>query len=194
MWEGHGMRQPAAQMLNDAVRVFVERVAAPPADAAAEARAIAIAIVEADGHPSGFEREACASALSPWFPAQLDEAIPCARRAASFVLSPSKLFDRLVAADMSDGGGRAWAYYDGALRIAHAACAIDVVPTRAKLVAIDAFRATLLSVLHRHGVPRDVPSGHERATEVREQATTPPPASVASLDEILEQLDDLIGL
>ena len=34
-------------------------------------------------------------------------------------------------------------YQRGALGIAHAACAIDVTPTRDKLVAIDALRATL---------------------------------------------------
>jgi hypothetical protein len=199
MWEGSGTRQPAAQMLNDAVRDFVERVPAPSGDAAAEARAIAIAVIEADGHPSGFERQACASALAPWFPAQLDEAIPCSRRATSFVLSSSRLFETLLAADVRDGGGRAWAYYEGALRIAHATCAIDVVPTRAKLMAIDAFRATLLSALRRHGLPRTSVPAHGRRTDAIaagawEEATAPLPASVASLDDVLDQLDDLIGL
>jgi Holliday junction resolvasome RuvABC ATP-dependent DNA helicase subunit len=185
MTEGPGTRQPAAQLLTDAVRRFVGAVAAPPRDAAIEAHAIATAVIGADDHPSVDELRACAAALAPWLPS-----MPGPQRRSSFVLTPSALFEAMIAADECDGTARSWAYYETALRIAHAACAIDVTPTRPKLLAIDAFRATLLARLQRSGIERraTVAPASNGSVEVSEKL------EVASLDDLLEELQGLIGL
>jgi hypothetical protein len=73
-----GTRPLAAELLADAVRQFVTAVAAPAAVAAADARAIAMAVIEADGHPSGEERRAITEALAPWpLPAATVARRPC---------------------------------------------------------------------------------------------------------------------
>ncbi|HEY5165345.1 MAG TPA: hypothetical protein VIJ44_05275, partial [Acidimicrobiia bacterium] len=104
-------------------------------DAALEAQAVAAAIIAADGHPSDAELRAFAEALSPWFES-LRSATPTHLRTSAvirqhraFPITPSPLFETIVAADTRDGTAYGWRYYDGAMRIAHAVCAIDPVPT-----------------------------------------------------------------
>ncbi len=67
---------------------------------------------------------------------------------------PSTLFDLLVRADARDGTARAARYYDLAVRLAHAAAAIDLVPSPDEIAAIDHFRDVLLRAFDAAGVVR----------------------------------------
>src|SRR4051812_2309666 len=84
-----------------------------------------------------------------------DAVIDADDRTAAVRTAPM-LFELLLAIDGSEGTSRAWRYYDAALRIAHTACAVDVSPSRPKLLTIDALRATLLSRLHTAGIARPI--------------------------------------
>jgi hypothetical protein len=111
---------------------------------------------------------------------------------------PSTLFDLLLRADARDGTRRATAYYDAALRLAHAAAAIDLVPSPAEIAAIDGFRDVLLRAFDAAGVPRP---GRAAATggPAPSAPTAPAPARPAAapkrpLEELLGELDALVGL
>jgi hypothetical protein len=113
--------------------------------------------------------------------------------------TPSMLFDLLVRADARDSGRRANAYYDLALKLAHAAAALDLVPSPDEIAAIDELRTMLLTTMDAHGVRRpgqpmtDAPGGPSAPT---------PPAGASEIelpperpvDDILAELDTLIGL
>ncbi len=112
-----------------------------------------------------------------------------------WVDTPSTMFDLLAKADARDGARRANTYYDLALKLAHAAAALDLVPSPDEIAAIDRFRTTLLHTMDAAGVPRP---GQPAAT-----ATGGPAAAAAPelelpperpVEEILTELDALIGL
>ena len=119
-----GPRQPAPQLLTEAVRHFVAVLPLLGCDAAREAYAIARAVIDADGHPSVAEVRACDGAVSSWI------APPVPRPSHSPLLAPSALFESIAAVDLRRHTAHSWAYYESALRIAHAACAIDVYRNR----------------------------------------------------------------
>ena len=52
---------------------------------------------------------------------------------------PSTLADLLLRADARDGGRRAARYYDLAIRLAHAAASVDLVPSPDEIAAIDRY-------------------------------------------------------
>lgn len=163
-------------------------------DAALEAQAVAAAIIAADGHPSDAELRAFAEALSPWFdalrsttPAHLRSSAVI-RKHRAFPITPSPLFETIVTADTRNSTAHGWRYYDGAMRIAHAVCAIDPVPTRDELLAVDTLRSMLLRRLHAAGVER-VAGPDTRPSRVAGRPR--PPDTIESL---LAELDALIGL
>ncbi|HSO94542.1 MAG TPA: AAA family ATPase [Acidimicrobiia bacterium] len=198
-----------AGLLDEPVRAFVadlrhvlgdlRRRAETPADGAAsaldaalEAQAVAAAIIAADGHPSDAELRAFAEALAPWIeslrtatPTQLRTSAVISQHRA-FPITPSPLFETIVAADARDHTAHGWRYYDGAMRIAHAVCAIDPVPTRDELLAVDTLRSMLLRRLRGAGVDR---SGAD--SPPRDRQREGPPDTIESL---LAELDALIGL
>jgi len=162
-------------------------------DAALEAQSIAAAIIVADDRSSDAELRAFGSALSPWI-ASLRNATPALlregagmRQQRGFPITPSALFETLVAADRAHGTAYARRYYELALKIAHAVCAIDPTPTREELVAVDTLRGTLLRRLHAADL--EPPAGGP--TEV---GTRPADAPEAALDDLLDELDALVGL
>jgi len=114
--------------------------------------------------------------------------------------APSTLFDLLVRADARDHGRRATAYYEHALKLAHATAALDLVPSPDEIAAIDELRTTLLTAMDAHGVPRPGQPAPARPTPTASgtPATEPtvevelPPERPA--EEILAELDALIGL
>jgi hypothetical protein len=114
---------------------------------------------------------------------------------AGWLDTPSTLFDLLVKADTRDGGRRANAYYDMALKLAHAAAALDLVPSPDEIDAIDGFRTMLLRTMDAAGVPRP-----GRPTTSASQApsldTSPAPEMPPErpVEEILAELDALVGL
>ncbi|HZB39972.1 MAG TPA: AAA family ATPase [Ilumatobacter sp.] len=113
-----------------------------------------------------------------------------------WVESPSTLFDLLLRADARDGGRRAIAYYDLALKLAHASAAIDLVPSPDEITAIDRFRTMMLSAMDAAGVSRPGRPATSRATEAPpagpKQAPELPPER--PIEELLAELDALIGL
>jgi Holliday junction resolvasome RuvABC ATP-dependent DNA helicase subunit len=163
-------------------------------DAALEAQAVAAAVIAADGHPSDAELRAFAAAFSPWFES-LRSATPADLRSSAvirqhraFPITPSPLFETIVAADTRDGTAYGWRYYEGAMRIAHAVCAIDPVPTRDELLAVDTLRSMLLRRLHAAGVERG------SSTETPPGRVAGGPSPLETIESLLAELDALIGL
>src|SRR5947209_12014908 len=153
-----------ASVLAEPVRQFVDEVTAVlgglgkgrsptgtlERDPALEAQAIAASVIASAGRYSDGELRAFAVALSPWFdslrgatPQQLrgGDAI---RQFRAWPITPSPLFETVVSADSRNGTSNGWRYYQAALRVAHAGAALDEVPTRERLVAVDTLRTMML--------------------------------------------------
>jgi len=164
-------------------------------DAALEAQAVAASVIAADGHASDAELRAFAEALAPWFETLRTATPESLRNSAAikqhraFPVSPSPLFETIVTADERDGTAHCWRYYDGALRVAHAVCAVDTTPTREELLAVDTMRAMLLRRINAAKIARPAESGPEPGVTPGEPAK---PAD--TLESLLEELDKLVGL
>lgn len=111
---------------------------------------------------------------------------------------PSTLFDLLVRADARDGGRRANTYYDLALKLAHAAAALDLVPSPDEINAIDVLRTTLLTAMDAQRVARPGRAPAAPTSAVASPSDVVDPvgelAPAREVDEILAELDSLIGL
>jgi Cdc6-like AAA superfamily ATPase len=163
-------------------------------DAALEAQAVAAGIIAADGHPSDAELRAFAEALAPWFeslrgatPSTLRDSAAI-RQHRGFPITPSPLFETIVSADERDRTSHCWHYYEAAMRVAHAVCAIDTTPTREELLAVDTLRAMMLRRINAAGIERPADLGERRG---RRGAPEKPEDTLESL---LAELDVLIGL
>ena len=163
-------------------------------DAALEAQAVAAGIIAADGHPSDAELRSFAVALSPWFeslrsatPASLRDS-PAIKQHRGFPITPSPLFETIVTADTKSKSAHAWRYYDGAMRVAHAVCAIDATPTREELLAVDTLRSMMLRRIDAADIERPADSGPEPGRPGEE------PAPTETLEDLLADLDKLVGL
>ena len=93
-------------------------------------------------------------------------------------------------------------YYEAGIRLAHAAAAVDLVPSPDEIAAIDRFRNLLLGGVRRgrRGTAGDTgrkrrPSVRRRGTAAQEAVTpTPEPPPARPLEELLAELDALVGL
>jgi ATP-dependent Clp protease ATP-binding subunit ClpA len=165
-------------------------------DAALEAQAVAASVIAADGHASDAELRAFAEALAPWFEALRTSTPESLRDSAAikqhraFPITPSPLFETIVTADERDGTAHCWRYYDGALKVAHAVCAIDTTPTREELLAVDTLRAMLLRRINAAKVARPADSGPEPSAANTGEPAEPPD----TIESLLEELDKLVGL
>jgi DNA polymerase III delta prime subunit len=139
----------------------------------------------------------------------------------SFLQRPSPLFELLVDADAADGGHRSWRYYRAAMDLLHTTASVDVHTTQAELEVIDRYRVTLLTRLKAAGVarpeasffglhPADVHARHGGAVPVGDDPAAPAATAAARseeqpktapelpparpLEELLVELDELIGL
>jgi SpoVK/Ycf46/Vps4 family AAA+-type ATPase len=169
-------------------------VTAHQRDAALEAQAVAAGIIAADGHPSDAELRAFAEALAPWFeslrgatPSTLRDSAAI-RQHRGFPITPSPLLETIVTADERDGTTHCWHYYEAAMRIAHAVCAIDTTPTREELLAVDTLRAMMLRRIDAARIERPADLDQRRG---RRGAPAEPEVTLESL---LAELDGLIGL
>ncbi len=208
---------PAANVLTEPVRQFVDEVtavlaslqqgagktAAPPTgalerDAALEAQAIAAAVIASDGRYSDTELRSFAAALAPWFdslrgatPQQLRNG-DAIRQYRAWPITPSPLFETVVTADGRNGTNNSWRYYQAALRVAHAGAALDEVPTRERLLAVDTLRTMMLRRLAAAKIerPAEMPRGVGEPEPVEDRRA---PAA-RPLDELLAELDALVGL
>ncbi len=159
-------------------------------DVVVDAADLVGAVVASDERQSGAELEAWLDDLGARLEppvlvssTQLRESELLAGKAA-WLTRPSTLFDLLARADARDGTRRARRYYDLAMRLAHAAASVDLVPSPDEIAAIDRYRNVLLSTMDGAGVARP---GEQLPAEPDEGAPRP-------LEELLAELDALVGL
>jgi hypothetical protein len=193
------------------VSAFVDAVAAElhslsqrdhRGEATVEAADIVASVLDADGRFTDAELDAWLDDIGP----RLDPPVFVTRQRlrdgdllagkAHWLDRPSTMFDLLVKADTRDGGRRRLGYYDHGLRLAHAAAAIDLVPSVEEIAAIDRFRSMLLATLDAHGLPRPGRAGApaSAAAEVAQPPADVEPPPARPLEELLAELDELVGL
>ena len=173
-------------------------------DLALDAFNLSAAFIDCDDSHSDAEIEAFIIALEQHFPELLPkDTKPTDVRSAGIIKGkrtwidrPSGLFNSLVAADQRIGTAYSSVYYEHALRMAHTAISIDDYTSRYELSGVEKFRSMLLRNMKSGGVN----SGASVATTGGPQTSGPPAGAEEelpperSLDELLEELDSLIGL
>ncbi|MCU1459528.1 MAG: putative sporulation protein [Actinomycetia bacterium] len=212
-----GTVAPALGELAERARPTAGRVVSVDAfrrDAAAEAQSLVAAIMSADDRYSDAELTAYVVAFAPWFESLAHADLQrlrdgdVLRAQRGWIDAASPMFGLLVDADRRYGTSHAWDYYDAATRVAHAVCAIDDLPGREELLALDRFRAALLERLDDARIARPgdptrsavVVTNGPAADAMAAPATAgsaPMPIAVEApptLDALLAQLDALIGL
>jgi hypothetical protein len=209
-----------AAVLDDAVRAFVDALA-PALEALAasvetvdarrlrvdvevEAYNLACAFIDADGLHTDDELWALIAVFGHRLPSDLGRATPAHIRDAGLVAGRRTLLDRpsalaevVAAADARDGGTRSELLARHGAQIGHAVAALDLLPSRTELGAIEAFRAAVERAASeaRAAAGEVAPAGGEAATAGAAAAPAedelPPPRP---LDELLAELDGLVGL
>ena len=169
-----------------------------------EADALVSAMLAADDRISAAEADAYAEAVGRFALRNGRPVDALTARTTDHVLgrkgwerTPSELFRLLLGADRRSDRGLSQRYYSLAMDCAHAAVSIDMVPTQAELDAIDRLRDTLLTAMHQAGLARPGESPTLAAASAVPVATTPAAsteAAVRPLDELLAELDSLVGL
>ncbi len=173
-------------------------------DVTVEAFNLATAMIDADDRHTDEELNALIDAFGPRLrDSQLIRATPETLRGSTMVAGhrrwlevDSELFGLLIDADRRSGTRLADRYYERSLDIAHVVASLDVIPARAELEAISALRARLLDGLRSRDPERPVhatPPESALAPEAPggERPPDPPPRP---LEELLAELDDLVGL
>ncbi len=178
-------------------------------DVAMDAYALASALVAVDGRITDAEVRALITAFAGQVSIPIERATPDEVRrqgllagAERWLGAPSTLFSLLRDADLRDGTANARTYYERALSLAHAVVALDGYTDRFELAAVERFREMLLGLLppegYRGGPPRPAAptaSDGAAATAARQVATVENlHEPERTLDELLEELDSLIGL
>ena len=168
-------------------------------DVELEAFNLAAAFIDADGLHTDEELLAFHAVFAPRFESLLAISSPGDLRRQAVVegkrdwlRAPSELFGVLTADDKRGASSNAHRYYELAMDIAHAVCALDAHPSRAELEQIDAFRARLLRAMELDGLAlhqRPATSGGPTGT-----TKTPEPPPKRPLEEVMAELDDLVGL
>lgn len=183
------------------------------ADVTVEAFNLATAMIDADERHTDEELNALIDAFGPRLgDSRLIRATPETLRGSSIVAgrrrwleADSELFGLLIDADHRNGTRLADRYYERSLDIAHVVASLDVIPARAELEAISALRTRLLDGLRRrdpdhpaHTTPPDSASPAMSGPEASAAGTTvigtAPDAPPRPLEELLAELDELIGL
>src|SRR5918997_2831373 len=182
-------RTGAATLLDEAVRAFVDDLAPEVealnpgvedvdaarlrADVEVEAYNLTCAFIDAVGLHTDEELWALITVFGHRLPSDLGRATPAHVREAGLVVGRRAHLDRasgltevLAAADARDGGDRAERLARDGAEIGHAVAALDLLPARAELAAVEAFRATV----RRGGPPAPGGAGARRGR------APPPPA------------------
>lgn len=177
-------------------------------DVALEAFNLTAAFIDADGVHTDPELWALVAVFAGRFDTGAWAASPSTLRTTglltgkrTFLDAPSALLDLFVQADARRGSVLSWRYYEAALDVARAVCAIDEEPTNAELMALERFRTMMLRTMDKAGVPHpgsprpapSAPSAPAPQTEpVAPQEAELPPAR--PVEELLKELDGLVGL
>ncbi len=171
-------------------------------DLALDAFNCSAAFIDCDDSHSDLELLAFIAALEQHFPDLLPpDTTPSDVRAAglitgkrSWLNQPSGLFNSMVAADQQGGTAYSSVYYEQALRMAHTAIGLDDYTSRFELSGVEQFRSMMLRTMKSGNVN----SGASVATSGEPAVAAPPKEEelppVRDLDELLEELDGLIGL
>ena len=117
-------------------------------------------------------------------------------RDARFIESVSPIFDQLVEHDRVAGTANAWTYYEAALGIGHAICALTEVPDGRSLDELDAYRRMLLEHLRAPAIARPAPPANAASSDPATLGGLPgeAPKTAPTLDALLDELDALVGL
>ncbi len=182
------------------------------ADTANEASNIVGGVIGADGRSTESELDGYLDAIGPLLDPPLAISTLAARGLGLFrgkteqLAHASVLYDLLCRADAQHGTRRSHVYYELAMRLAHTAAALDLVPSPTELTAIDRLRTAMLQHLDAIGVPRPgqpeplvapaAPTATGSATSSSSPAVpTPEPARPPrSMIDLLAELDQLVGL
>ncbi len=200
-----------------------------------EASNIVAAVIDANGQQAADELDAFLDVIGPQLDPPLITTAARLREGGmldgrrTWLRQPSVLFDLLARADARNRSRLSHRYYHLALRLTHVTAALDLVPSRDELDAIDSFRSVLLQAMDAAGVVRP---GHPDPAPAGNLATAPAPTSNAigtpgtpgttghapaephasgqgaaaaaapaaelpparSLEELLAELDELVGL
>ncbi|HET8617871.1 MAG TPA: AAA family ATPase [Acidimicrobiales bacterium] len=209
----------SAATLDTAVRAFVDDLAPEVealgasvdgidrdrlrADVEVEAYNLACAFIDADGLHTDDELWALIGTFGQRLPSDLGRATPAQVRDAGLLVGrrahlgrPSALLDVLAGADARDGGSRAERFARLGAGIGHTVAALDLLPSRTELAAIEEFRAT---VARTAGERRPAPTGPApTTTSGREEPAARPAAEelppARPLEDLLAELDALVGL
>lgn len=176
----------------------------PPTDVTVEAYNIVAAFIDVDGRETDAELWGFVRAFAPRMETMLAFANPADVREAGLVrgkktwlAAPSLLFDILVQTDRQRGTANAWLYYTLAMDLAHAAAALDAVPSEVELAALERYRNVLLRAIDRAGLRRPggaagAPASDAAAAKTPQQKDPLDPPR--PIEELLAELDGLVGL
>src|ERR687898_371845 len=219
------MNPTASAALDDAVGAFVadlvpevESLAASVrgidgsrlrSDVVVDAYNLACGFIDADGLHTDDELSALIRAFGHRMTTDMSRATPRALRDAgliagrrSYLERPSTLLDILVRSDVRDGGERAATYTRRAAQIGHAIAALDLLPSRTELLAVERFRGMVQRTVDtaRAEAGEQPPAGPGPAPAAGAQAVGASAGVVAPgglprpIEELLAELDALIGL
>lgn len=211
-----------ARAFVDGITSGLAEVAAKPVDevrpiVAAEAAEIAGAVVDADREHTDAELRAYLAAFSLVAVQQLAGfTSPDDLRSwrllegkRHWVEQPSKLLELLVDTDRRYGTRLSHRYYHLAFDLAQETAGVELTPSREALGVLDRLRSTVLRAMDAGGVPRvgrpptgpapSEPAAGATAASSEQPGAAPAAASTPEdeprpLDELLAELDDLVGL
>ncbi len=183
------------------------------AEVEVEASDLTAAVIDSDTRQTAAELEAWLDDIGPRLEPPVIVASDRLRESAMlegkrrWLDGPSTLADLLLRADARDGGRRAARYYDLAIRLAHAAASVDLVPSPDEVAAIDRYRAVLLAAFDAAGVARPGRGAAASVAPPVASKAAPGPAAAAAepplgetlpperpIEALLAELDALVGL
>ncbi len=111
---------------------------------------------------------------------------------SSWLTQPSDLFRTLADVDRARGTELARRYYDEAMALAHMVASLDRYPSQDELAAIVSFQRLLLASLPPRPAP--APAATQTTSTPPTQAPAPPADPPEPLEDLLAELEALIGL
>lgn len=179
-------------------------------DVTVEAYNLACAFVDLDGLATDDELWALIRTFSPRLDIPLLRATPSDVRHAGLTIGakrfldrPSTMFEILHGLDQREGTDHARRYAELAVAIGHTVASLDLHTSRTELLGIERYRGMLLDVLRRErpSAPPHAASTPQGAHAHEDEPQASGPAAAEEplepprpLDELLAELDDLVGL